>query len=163
MILEKCCLFSPVTGIVYIEGKLIKNAQVVRQCIWHIDNSKHLEETVTNEYGVFSFPLLLRSSQNARAHTEHIVEQDIIVRHKGKEYIAWQSYKADYELNSELKGEDIILICNLNSKPRRHEIHKKVYGIGKIARFPMIKDRRYASGSPYSILDPTYNAEAWLR
>lgn len=104
------CLFSSSSGIIRPDGKIIKNAKVIRT----IDEAdKFVDETTTDENGYFEFPSSFRRSLLHILPHEFAVGQMIIVIVDGKEYDIWSGVKRSRIEHGEGRGVLIYLECEL--------------------------------------------------
>jgi hypothetical protein len=120
-------LFSPVDGIVTQAGRPVMGATITRSYDWAWGNEQNSDSTVSNSMGHFSFPGI-----NGRSWTasfiphEPVITQIITIEVMGQRYEAWMLSKHNYDLNGELQGKPINLLCEILKQPMRYETH---YGL----------------------------------
>ncbi|WP_028225395.1 carboxypeptidase-like regulatory domain-containing protein [Paraburkholderia ferrariae] len=123
-------LFSEVHGTVLKDGKPVAGAEVVQKVVWS-DNEDEIpsQRAITDPGGAFSFPAVERRSVllHLLPH-QPVVIQKIVIRYQGAEYEAWRHTKGSYEINSELDGRPLKLVCELSRQPDFEGTH---YGICK--------------------------------
>jgi len=123
-------LFSEVHGAVLKDGNPVAGAEVVQKVVWS-DNADEipLQHAVTDPKGAFQFPVITRRSVLLQLLPHQpVMVQKIVIRYGGAEYEAWRHTKEDYELNSELDGRPLSLVCELSRQPDFEGTH---YGICK--------------------------------
>lgn len=113
-------LFSPVEGVVTMNGQPVAAAEVVQELTWAAKEAPPGGQTMTDAAGRFAFPLIEGSSVAARLMPlQPSMNQRILIRHEGKEYIAYRHQKSNYELNGERGGKPLSLRCELTAEPVR--------------------------------------------
>ncbi len=123
-------MFSEVHGVVLNNGAPVAGARVVREYTWAWDNKKVREETTSDAQGRFAFAMASKKSLlTGLLPHEPVISQLITISHDGKEYIAWDFRKHNYDPQGELKGKPINLNCELTRKPSSSYINDDVYGI----------------------------------
>lgn len=132
-------LFSPVTGQVLINGEPVAGAQIERSYQWTWNDEKGKDAATTGPRGEFSLPKIECKSWLANIFPhEPVVDQTILIRYAGQEYVAWRLSKHSYDENSELGtyakdgvlvARPIKLTCRLETAPRRQGGMFGVYGI----------------------------------
>ena len=120
----KVCLFSEVNGRVLLNGKPMKNVQILRKTSFQ--NKKSTEVTSTNEIGEFHFDAKYEKSIAKFLPVEVVISQEIEAIHDSKHYELWKTTKRDYEENSELNGKAMNLVCDLSHKPEYQTIGEHV-------------------------------------
>lgn len=126
---SKRVIFSEVKGVVVHEGKPVEGAEIERS--FHLaTGEKGADQTRTDASGRFSFKRITKSPGllGLLPH-EPVIGQNIVIKVGGKQYMAWQFVKHDYEDNGELDGKPLDLICDLATEPSRRG---GVYGICRI-------------------------------
>lgn len=109
-------LFSEVHGVVTHQGKPVVGAIVEQQYFWHWKSEQGQTQVNTDAEGKFRFPAIVKSSfLGSLLPHEPVIKQIILIKHEGKTYDAWLSYKRDYDNNSELNGKPIVMYCDLNA------------------------------------------------
>ncbi len=119
----KVCLFSEVNGVVMSEGKPVVGMEVVQTA--KISDKLYTYKTLTDDHGRFHFEARLAYSINKIAPVEPYIAQKIKMTHMGKEYLAWDIDKRNYDLNGEL-GRDLKLQCDLGQKESRKEFDTRI-------------------------------------
>lgn len=128
-------LFSTVSGVVLNHGAPIAGAVIKRKVYWSWKNENISDQTTTDARGRFEFPPIWRRSLlGAILPHEPVVEQEILIEHDGRQYVAWRYNKRTYDENDELYGRPIELRCSLENEAVRHHLklhHVKhdIYGI----------------------------------
>jgi hypothetical protein len=120
----KKCMFSEVEGIVIQGGKPLEGATIERSYRWALPGSGKQETTQSNKDGHFHFPVMYHdgifpSFFSSIIPHEPVITQDITIRYNEKEYEAYLFSKRDYDLNSELDGVKLKLICDLDKEASR--------------------------------------------
>ena len=124
---KKLYPFSQVEGVVLKDGRPVAGAEVERR---YVEDSRPVTATTrTDGEGRFSFPKVMQRSLLAWLPGEVVIEQTIVIRHEGIEYMAWSLFKRNYLDNSELDGKPIRLICKLEQESQRGG---EVFGIAEI-------------------------------
>jgi hypothetical protein len=121
----KVCLFSPVKGKVVLKGQPIAGAVIERSCKWNWKKTEQTDQTTTDANGEFSMPGIYSWMGVVQlVPHEPVIHQKIEIKHDGKTYGAWYSYKGDYdefgELDGVLGGKSIDLLCELEQKSKNH-------------------------------------------
>ncbi|WP_338847662.1 DUF6795 domain-containing protein [Massilia sp. W12] len=124
-------MFSAVTAQVVKGGKPVAGAKVVREYTWHWDDKKVVEETQSDSNGRFQFP---RAEKGAFLASfiphEPVISQIIRIHHEGKEFMAWNLNKHNYDDNGELHGKPLKFVCDLQDKPGAY-LDKDIWGLCK--------------------------------
>jgi len=115
----KLCVFSAVEGKVLREGKPIPNALVKRTYDW--DGENITDEVTTDDDGNFSFNNQYQKSLFAIFPHNPSVGQFIKIYIDDKEYQAWGFQKGNYDVNGELDGKPMKLLCDLDSPKQTHK------------------------------------------
>ncbi len=123
-------MFSEVQGVVLKNGAPVVGAKVTREYTWAWDNKKVKEEVTSDAKGKFSFAMASKSSllSGLMPH-EPVISQLITISFEGKDYIAWDFRKHNYDNNGELKGKPVKIACELTKKPSSSYISDEIYGI----------------------------------
>jgi hypothetical protein len=122
----KLCVFSAVKGTVVKEGMPLPNVLVKRTYKW--DGESITDEVTTDAAGNFSFPEQNQRSVIAIFPHNPSVSQGIKIYLDGKEYRAWAYQKGNYDVNGELDGKPMNLLCDLNNPEQKHEVNNyKIY------------------------------------
>jgi hypothetical protein len=125
------CMFSAVTGVVTQGGKPVAGAEVVRSYQWQGPDKTDKETAQTGADGRFSFDVATASSGWSLFPHNPSILQEIHIRYQGKDYEAYMLRKNDYEVNSELGGRKLDLVCDLGGEPDHHD---GFYGICQLAK-----------------------------
>ncbi len=143
---SKLCLFSEVQGVVLKGGQPVVNAQVKRHYTWAWKNDqRYQDETTTDAEGRFRFPAALESSfwGSWLPHEPQILQRiDIHVGERA--YRAWSLEKRNYRNQGEVKGQPLILRCDLDNEPTAHE--GGYFGLAVLV--PSLPDTGVQSKSP---------------
>ena len=112
-------LCSPFSGTAVIEGgKPVADVVIERRWVWSWNDETGSDRTVTDANGKFEFPLVEGSSMSAMfLPHEPNIRQTIIAHTPGGEVEIWNAIKATYEMNSEMDGRPIKVICHLDKEP----------------------------------------------
>ncbi len=123
-------MFSEVRGVVQKNTAPVAGAKVKREYTWAWDSKKVQEETVSDAAGNFSFPMARKTSviSGILPH-EPVISQLITISVEGKDYIAWDFRKHNYDDRGELRGKPINIACDLTRKPASGYINDDIYGI----------------------------------
>jgi hypothetical protein len=119
MSMAKKCLFSEVQGVVLSNNQPVSGAVVEREYRWTWKGETGKDQATTGPKGEFKFPAIYRSSLGSFLPHEPMVRQTILIRHAGQTYKAWMLDKGNYEENGELNGKPIVLVCRLETEPKR--------------------------------------------
>ncbi|MBI3230010.1 MAG: hypothetical protein HYZ45_07515 [Burkholderiales bacterium] len=123
-------MFSEVQGVVLKNGAPVAGAKIKREYTWAWDNKKVTEDAVSDAAGKFAFSQASKSSfMSGLMPHEPVISQLITISFEGKEYIAWDFRKHNYDNNGELKGKPIKISCELTRKPASSYINDDIYGI----------------------------------
>jgi len=116
-------LFSPVSGLVELNGEPVEGATVVHWYKWK--DEAFTEQTVTGKSGKFSFPAKTQKSffWSMFPHNPAI-GQELTIKYGDKSYTAWRFKKGNYELNSENGGSPLKMYCELSQSEKAHDISK---------------------------------------
>jgi hypothetical protein len=126
-IFSKNVMFSEAIGKVTLNGVPIKGAQIERYYQWAWNDKEGIDNTITDNNGGFRLSLIENNSGiSGLIPHEPLISQKITITYNGKEYIAWQYVKRNYDKNGELKGKPISLNCELSKEPEHNGIY---YGI----------------------------------
>jgi len=115
----KVCLFSKMTGVIKLDGKPVANAKLIRSVN---KSGKKVDETITNEKGEFEFPAIFERTITKFLPQEFVVKQEIFVQYNHKEYKIWAGVKRGPEENTEARGKDLVVDCELNSEKKFIEV-----------------------------------------
>jgi hypothetical protein len=127
---DRLVLFSEVHGTVLKEGKPVEGAELVQTVVWS-DNKNEIpaQHAVTDVNGAFSFQIIEHKAGLLRmVPHQPVMLEKIMIHYQGVEYTAWRHTKDSYDLNSEMGGKSINLVCELTRQPDFEGTH---YGICK--------------------------------
>lgn len=129
-VFDRLVLFSEVHGTVLKDGKPVAGAELVQKVVWSDDgNEIPPQRTTTDEAGAFALPAIERRASLLRLiPAQPTIQQTIVIRYQGVEYVAWLHGKSSYNANTELDGRPIHLVCELKRQP---DYEGKHYGICK--------------------------------
>lgn len=119
---KKVCVFSAVSGTVVNNGEPIVNAIIKRTYTW--DGKDITDESKTDENGNFSFPVKHESSVWAFFPHNPSIIQFIKINVDNNEYQAWGFQKGNYDVNGELDGKPMNLLCDLSSPKQTHKVNE---------------------------------------
>ncbi len=120
----KPCLFSAISGVITLNGKPVKNAQLKRIVGKAHAQGKVTDETTTDENGYFSMPAVFDKVLLAKVlPMEFSVPQEIFVYYEGKEYDIWSGVKRKREENSESRGKPLVVKCELEGERKRISVN----------------------------------------
>ncbi|MBF3411148.1 hypothetical protein ISF94_12910 [Burkholderia pseudomallei] len=127
-VFSRLVLFSEVHGTVLKEGKPVAGAELVQKAVWSDDEDKNpTQRTMTDKNGTFGFPAIERNAGLLRLiPAQPTIQQTIVIRYHGVEYVAWLHGKGSYNANTELDGRPFRLVCELTRQP---DYEGKHYGI----------------------------------
>lgn len=109
----KVCLFSKISGVITLDGKPVANAKITRTVNLNKDKVDH---TYTDDKGYFEMPAVFQRTVTKFLPQEFVANQEIFVRHLDQDYRIWSSVKRTPEENSEARGKDLVVECELNSE-----------------------------------------------
>ncbi len=114
-------LFSPVSGVVSMDGKPLSGAKVTHWYKWK--DEAFTQEIETDLNGKFAFKGVSKKSffWSIFPHNPAI-GQEIKISYGGETYTAWRFKKGDYELNSESNGTALFMACDLNKPEKVHSV-----------------------------------------
>lgn len=118
-------LCSPFSGTAVIQGnKPAAGIELERHWVWHWNDDSGSDRTVTDDNGKFNFPQIEGSSMSAMfLPHEPNIRQTIIARMPEGDLEIWNAVKASYELNSEMDGHPIKVICHLDKEPSANGLY----------------------------------------
>ncbi len=116
---QEVVLFSPMEGVITLNGLPAKGAIIERFLKWK-DDIGETDRFTTDKNGHFKLPIK-KDIVTLNAITTFVVEQKISVTHEDHEYIVWVMGKDSKKEFGELGGEAINLKCDLadDDKPMR--------------------------------------------
>jgi len=112
-------LCSPFSGTaITTEGKPISGVEIERKWVWGWNGKSGVDRTTTDKQGKFYFPVVTSSSLTASfLPHEPDVSQQITAKTTEGNVEIWYASKKSYELNSEMDGQPIKVLCYLDKKP----------------------------------------------
>lgn len=119
----KVCLFSEVNGVVMSEGKPVAGVEIIQTA--KINTILYTYKTITDDFGRFHLEERRVYSVNKIAPVEPYIAQKIKINYLGKEYLAWDIDKRNYDTNGEL-GRNLKLQCDLSQKESRKEFDARI-------------------------------------
>ena len=111
--LGNVCLFSKISGIITLDGKPVANAKITRTVNLNRDKVDH---AYTDDKGYFEMPAVFQRYVSKLLPQEFVANQEIFVHYLKKDYRIWSSVKRTPEENSEARGKDLLIECELNSE-----------------------------------------------
>ena len=129
-VFSRLVLFSEVHGTVLNEGKPAAGAELLQKVVWSDNEAKNsTRHTATDKNGAFGFPAIESNAGLLRLiPAQPTIQQTIMIRYQGVEYVAWLHGKGSYNANTELDGRPFNLLCELTRRP---DYEGKHYGICK--------------------------------
>lgn len=114
-------LFSPVEGVVTIDGKPCENARVV-QSAKRTNKNEIITETETDQSGRFSFAEVSEGKGlSSFLPVQFVAKQRLFIYCDNKEYLGWVNTKFNPEINSESEGKPMSLVCDLSKSPEEED------------------------------------------
>jgi len=116
-------LFTEVMGQVTINDKPVIGAQVVQISKSNAHEYSSTVKVETDDKGNFLLPAVAPFAW-VEYWMEPIHPQKITINYQGKDYIAWEAEKRNYEQGGELKRKNqkqIALLCDLNAEDKNVE------------------------------------------
>jgi len=107
-------LFSPLEGVITLEGKPVSGAKIKRKVAWK-DQIGEIDYFTTDEKGYFSIPIKTVEYRDS-AFVQISIGQKLTVEFKGKEYMIWRDGKSTTHLYGELGGRPVNLVCELTKE-----------------------------------------------
>jgi hypothetical protein len=109
----KVCLFSQMTGVIYLNNKPVVRAKLIRTAD---RDGAVIDEVFTDAHGHFEFPAVFERTMTKFLPQEFVASQKIIVLYDGKEYELWNGVKRKPEENTESRGKPLIVKCELGAE-----------------------------------------------
>lgn len=109
----KVCLFSKISGVITLNGNPAANAHIVRTV--NLSRNK-VDETTTDANGYFEMPAVFQRTLTKFLPQEFTAKQEVAVHYEGKEYKIWRGVKRDPSENSEARGDDLKVTCELSNE-----------------------------------------------
>jgi len=117
---DKKCLFSEVNGAVFAGGVPVAGAEVEQFYKWENSNKSSEKSIETDSNGRFRFDAILDNSVfTTILPSNPVIQQKIFIRYDGKEYEAYLFMKKNYDINGELDGKPLDLVCELDNRASR--------------------------------------------
>lgn len=114
----KKCLFSAVNGIVLLDGKPVSGAEVEHFYHWDGPDKSNRITVKTDAEGWFSVDAIYDdAAMTYFLPTSPSIQQELTIRHEGREYEAYLVFKENYDENGELGGKPLSLVCDLDDEP----------------------------------------------
>lgn len=124
-------LFSELEGVVLKQGVPVAGAEIVQEVTYEKPGKALVKTVQTSTDGRFRLARVTTGAGLSRILPgQPSILQRIIIRHNGTEYEGWRHNKNSYDLNSELDGRPLKLICELATAP---DFEGKHYGICRVA------------------------------
>ncbi|MEE4378319.1 MAG: DUF6795 domain-containing protein [Candidatus Competibacteraceae bacterium] len=124
-------LFSDVEGVVLKDGVPVEGAEIVQEITYQEPGKIPSRTVKTTADGRFALARVTKGSGLSRVIPgQPSILQRLVIRHGGTEYEGWRHNKNSYELNSELAGQPLRLVCELTNTP---DFEGKHYGICRVA------------------------------
>ena len=112
------CLFSRVSGVVLSAGQPVAGARVEQFYRWDGPDISQRITVDTDADGRFSVDAAYDNSvMTYLLPTSPSIQQELTIRHEGKEYEAYLVFKNNYDENGELDGKPLSLVCELGDEP----------------------------------------------
>lgn len=109
----KVCLFSKISGVITLDGEPAANAHIVRTV--NLSRDK-VDETYTDENGYFEMPAVFQRTVTKFLPQEFTAKQTVVVHYEGEKYTIWRGVKRDPSENTEARGKDLQVACELTSE-----------------------------------------------
>jgi len=112
-------LCSPFNGTVITKGgKPAAGVELERKWVWGWNDQSGSDRSVSDANGRFDFPVVEGKSFTASfLPHEPNISQRIIAHQPSGDVEIWYAVKKNYELNSEMEGRPIKVVCALDTKP----------------------------------------------
>jgi hypothetical protein len=134
----KLHLFSAVEGTVLNGKEPVANAILKRTYEWRGESVS--DEQITDENGNFSFPDAHQRSLWGVVPHNPSISQEIKILVEDKEYQAWGYVKGNYDINGELLGQPMRLLCDITSPEQTKKANNIKNYVGICEIDPPIKD-----------------------
>lgn len=108
----KVCLFSQISGVITLDGRPAANARIIRTA--NLSRDK-VDETYTDENGYFEMPPVFQRTVAKFLPQEFTAKQTINVEYDGNNYVIWRGVKRDPGENTEARGENLVVTCELSN------------------------------------------------
>lgn len=103
-------LFSRMSGTVYIDGVPAANAMLVRTVNFGGVERDRFE---ADEQGQFELPAMYEANLDQINPEDLVVGQEVIVEYQGRRYPLWSAAKRNPQENSEARGGELEVECDL--------------------------------------------------
>lgn len=124
-------LFSEVEGVVLKDGAPLEGVEIVQEITYQEPGKVPAKSTKSGVGGRFALPRVTTGGGFSRLLPgQPAILQRIVIRYEGVEYEGWRHTKNSYELNSELAGRPLRLVCELSLAP---DFEGKHYGVCRVA------------------------------
>jgi hypothetical protein len=121
------CVFSAISGTLTLNGEPVKNARVVRSGKLGHAKKSIVDEITTDENGYFSLPDMYQSASEAGGLVKFVIFQTIQVTYQGKKYDIWDGAKYDGNKNSESRGRELNVKCELSDSTEYKAVNGNNY------------------------------------
>lgn len=119
-------LFSAIDGRVTRAGQPVAGARIERSYLWHWKDRRSKDEALTDSLGRFHFDPVTDSSFTARlVPHEPLVQQTLVIRLDGQEYLAWKYSKHNYADGGRGPGRALHLACELDNPESYHLVDER--------------------------------------
>jgi len=112
-------LCSPFHGrLLTQDGQPAAGVRIERSWVWGWNDKQGSDTTETDDQGRFELPIVEGSSfLGSMLPHEPDVRQRIVAHAPNGEVEIWVASKKTYELNSELEGRPVKVVCNIDKEP----------------------------------------------
>lgn len=125
--LKSQVLFSPVEGVVTLNGKPVVGAEVMQVVEWTVKDAPPGNTTKTDAQGRFAFPVVEGASLAAQLlPMRPNIRQTIILKTNDKDFNIYRLHKSNYDLYGENENKPLLLQCEISLNPDHHGV---VYGV----------------------------------
>ena len=129
-------VFSDVSGVVTLNSEPVEGAEIIRTAD-HKHDKVYTDSAKSDKDGKFFFKDISTFSLRP-IMLPTIIEQKIIIRYKGLDYLAWETTKWNNHKYGELNDEDtkdpimLSLSCELTDDQAKYEVIKLKHGKRRI-------------------------------
>ncbi|MBV1959394.1 MAG: hypothetical protein KUG53_01545 [Pseudomonadales bacterium] len=119
-------VFTAMDGTIMLDGKAVSGVKVILNTRIVFNNRKISSSTKTDHLGRFHFDAIFSNSINSILPSAKIIDQEIILHYRDKQYLAWKMVKNNYKYNGELNDLSklidesdvipLILTCDLENE-----------------------------------------------
>lgn len=112
-------LCSPLHGrLVTEDGKPAAGVRIERHWTWGWNDKQGTDSTATDDQGAFELPIVEGTSfWGSMMPHEPDIKQRIVAHGPNGEVEIWYASKKTYELNSEMEGRPVKVICRIDKEP----------------------------------------------